>query len=275
MKKIFCQILLVINSFLCFGQSFLNPSVESWAAPGICETNTPPDGWTDYSNGGIGPDEGKLTLCPSTIPPVASDGTTYARMMAGTPVQGEGMYQYVTGFTIGTSYIISYDYCGSNLWGGTADCVWHLFLDDIDTNQSAIFSSGSSAWQTNYFTFTASMTTHKLGVRAYTPTFGSPGSAAIDNFTISTSEPTGIESNSAMNIISVFPNPVDGELKINVAGTQGIFTFTLFDLASQKIIQQTVLNSCYVGTGMLSSGIYFYELRNETGIIVTGKIIKN
>src|SRR5215510_10031485 len=184
MKKLFFFCISIIAWSQCRSQSFTNPSLEAWAVPTVCETNTPPDGWTDYSNVGIGPDEGNLTICPSTIPPNAANGNTYARCLAGNPNTGEGMYQNVSGFFPGSSYTISYQFCGSNLWGGSGDCVWHMFIDDVDVNQSAIFSSGNPVWQTNYYTFTATLATHKIGFRAYTPTFNGGGSAAIDNFMI-------------------------------------------------------------------------------------------
>src|SRR5689334_13570633 len=193
MKTLFCCSVFITVCLQSWCQSFVNPSVEAWAVPSVCETNTPPDGWTDYSNVGIGPDEGTLTLCPSTIPPNAANGNTYARCLAGNPNTGEGMYQNVSGFTAGNSYMISYQFCGSNLWGGSGDCVWHLFIDDIDVNQSIVFSSGDPVWKTNHYTFTATMPTHKIGLRAYTPTYNGGGSAAIDNFIITDSKPTDVE----------------------------------------------------------------------------------
>src|SRR5436853_6607306 len=105
--KIFIPIIIcVLIVEHCYGQSFLNSSLELWGSSTICETNIPPNGWNNYSNVGLGPDEGNLVLCPSTIPPIAADGNIYARCLAGNPITGEGMYQNVPGFMIGTSYLI-------------------------------------------------------------------------------------------------------------------------------------------------------------------------
>src|SRR5262245_44903496 len=125
MKKFLFLMVAVMAWSICRSQSFVSASLEAWASVGICETNTSPDGWTNYSNVGLGPDEGTLTLCPSTIPPAAAAGNTYARCLAGNPTTGEGMFQLVSGFIPGSSYFISYQFCGSNLWGGSGDCVWH------------------------------------------------------------------------------------------------------------------------------------------------------
>jgi hypothetical protein len=274
MDKFIGALLLALAMTPGFSQSFINSSLEMWAVPSVCETNTPPDGWTDYSNVGIGPDEGTLTICPSTIPPNAADGNTYARCLAGNPSTGEGMYQDVPGFIIGNSYTISYDFCGSNLWGGSGDCIWHLFLDDVDVNQSAVFSSGNPVWQMNYYTFTATMTTHKFGFRAYTPTFNGGGSAGIDNFIIETSKPTGTTDYFAQSGAVVYPNPCSDLLSVNTKYTYGSCVFSLFDLAGRKIMQQEFSGACKVNTWTLNTGIYFYELLNDNRIVKRGSITK-
>ena len=118
-KKTIAIIISVFIAKYCGGQSFTNASLESWSSPSVCETNTPPDGWSNYSNVGLGPDEGNLGLCPSTIPPAAADGNIFARCLAGNPNTGEGMYQNVSGFSVGALYTLSYNFCGTNRWGGS------------------------------------------------------------------------------------------------------------------------------------------------------------
>src|SRR5438045_3976335 len=106
MKKYILFFLSTLTLNYSKGQAFVNQSLESWGDPTICETNTPPNGWSNYSNVGLGPDEANFPLCPTTIPPNASAGIIYARCLAGTPVQGEGMYQNVSGFLPGNPYTI-------------------------------------------------------------------------------------------------------------------------------------------------------------------------
>lgn len=274
MKKYLLLPFYLLISNLLSGQSFTNFSLELWSSATVCETNTPPDGWTDYSNVGIGPDEGNLSLCPSTIPPTASNGNIYARCLAGNPNTGEGMFQYLTGLTIGLSYTISYDYCGSNRWGGSGDCVWHLFLDDVDVNQSAIFSSADTVWHTNNYSFVATSTTHKVGVRAYTPTYNGGGSAAIDRFIIEHSKSTDITDELLAAEVSVYPNPFNDNLTINTPNNQSSKTFTITDILGKVLFHHEFVDLTTVTTDLLPSGIYLYEVRNDNVIFKQGKLVK-
>jgi hypothetical protein len=272
MKKILATFFTLFIAKYSSGQSFINPSLELWSSTSVCETNTPPDGWSNYSNVGLGPDEGNLVLCPSTIPPVAANGNIFARCLAGNPYTGEGMYQNVSGFTVGMNYIITYDYCGTNRWGGTGDCVWHLFIDDIDVNLSPVFSSADTIWDMNSFMFTATSTLHKIGFRAYTPTYNGGGSAAIDHFTLRYAKPTDIDDNFYSAAISVYPNPFQNILSIS-STTQGS-VFTLIDILGRVIYRQNFSGSITLNTEMLRSGIYFYEIQTAKGVLRTGKVVK-
>ncbi len=163
------HIYLLILFFICAtvnGQTITNPSLENWGVPNSCEINLAPDGWSGYSTGGVDPDEANFPLCPSTIPSAASNGNIYARCVAY-PLGGEGMFQIISGFVIGNSYQVSFDYAGSNLFGGYDDIDWHLFIDDIDLNQTPVYHSTDSTWITHTYYFTATMTSHKIGVRLF------------------------------------------------------------------------------------------------------------
>src|SRR5690349_14999649 len=103
---------LLIFVIQSFGQSFQNSSFEVWGNQNYCDTNKTPDGWLNYSNGGIASDECNFNFCPTTIPTSASHGFAYARSVAFGP-GGEGEYQLVSGFMVGNSYTITFDYSGS------------------------------------------------------------------------------------------------------------------------------------------------------------------
>jgi hypothetical protein len=196
-------------------------------------------------------------------------------MLAGTPVQGEGMYQMVSGFIAGGSYTIKYDYCGTNLWGGSDNCIWHLFIDDVDVNQSTTFSSASSVWLTNTFTFTASLTTHKIGVRAYTPAFGGGGgSAAIDNFTLNTTEiHNGIDNYLNDNSVRIYPNPFRNETTVSFP-TDEIHTIRIIDLLGKEIKTLSCTGKQYIiEKENLEAGIYFVQITDEKKTTITRKII--
>lgn len=274
MKFLYCTMLLLLVALTGSGQYFTNSSFEVWGSSTTCEINTPPDGWMNYSNVGVGPDEANFPLCPTTIPSSAASGSIYARCLSGNPNTGEGMYQIVHNFRIGNPYTISYRFCGSNRWGGSGDCVWHLFIDDIDVNQSIVFSSSDTIWHTNAYSFIATQLSHKIGVRAYTPTFNGGGSAAIDLFTLEGSSTTDIESSLNASAFFVGPNPFENNLNIRKISNLEEAEFILFDVTGQMVLKELISNEMTINTSMLSPAVYFYQLRSNSKMIQQGRIIK-
>lgn len=252
------SVLLSVTCGICNAQGFTNPSVENWGVSTTCDINTAPDTWSDYSDGGIGFDEANFSLCATTIPSYASNGNVYARASAQTPTSGEGMFQIVTGLAIGTVYQISFDYAGSNLYGGTNDMKWHLFIDDNDVNQTPVFHSYDSSWTTHSFSFTATAASHKIGFRAYTISTSGAGSAAIDNFTFSISNTVVGPSN--MLVLELFPNPFQNELKV-VVDSDFPCEISLFDISSRKLMELEFVKSATLNTEELPAGVYFFEIR--------------
>ena len=264
---------MIFSASLSLGQSFVNGSLENWASPTICETNTPPDNWSNYSNVGLGPDEANFPLCPTTIPSSAANGSIYARCLSGNPHTGEGMFQIVSGFIPGFSYAITYFFCGSNRFGGTGDSVWHLFIDDIDVNQSVVFSSLDTVWHANIYQFTATSTSHKIGVRAYTPTYNGGGSAAIDHFLIENSGPNGIATESSTPF-SIGPNPFSTALTLNDDGRYSSAQFILLDMTGQIILNESLSEKRKINTETLEPNVYYYLIRSDEKVIQRGRLIK-
>src|SRR3954463_10032933 len=87
-------------------QAFINPSLENWGSPSTCDINTVPTGWIGFSNACAEVDEANLAICPSTIPPSAAQGNTYARACCGGWGQGEGIAQKITGLITGQTYTV-------------------------------------------------------------------------------------------------------------------------------------------------------------------------
>lgn len=253
-------------------QSFVNPSFESWGVVNVCDVNSPPDNWLDYSNGGVGVDEANFIYCPTTIPASAANGIIYARSYAATDSTGEGMYQMVSGFTIGKTYQISYSYAGSNLYGGTADIQWHTFINDTDVNQTPVFHSTDATWTSYSFNFMASNTTNKIGFRCYNSTV-SVGSGAIDNLGL-TQVVTSVSYLTSDLKVSVFPNPANDLLDITLSkSTEAAFTIsTMFGqvvssggIASNEQVKQINISG-------ISRGIYFLKLTLKDGSSVIKRI---
>ncbi len=74
------------------------------------------------------------------------------------------------------------------------------------------------------------------------------------------------------NNIKIFPNPANSTLHVTGATLEN--TFSLYNFLGQQILQQTFTNTATINTEQLAVGIYFYELRNDKGIIKTGKVVK-
>lgn len=166
-------------------QSFQNASLESWGGSGICLVNIAPDSWLSYNNEGADFDECDFAFCGTAIPAQAAEGTIYGRAFSGPVPTGEGIAQVVTGFVPGNEYQVSFEFAGSDLYPGSSANQWHIFLDDVDVNQTIAFTSTEMQWSTHAFSFIATGTSHLFGFRACTAAgSGGSGSAAIDNFQI-------------------------------------------------------------------------------------------
>jgi hypothetical protein len=187
MKKLFLICCLYLISFCVKAQSFVNPSFEAWGTP-TCEINTTPNSWTNFSNGWIALDEGNVSVCPTTTPSSAQNGSVYARAAASTTASGEGIVQLLSGFTVGQVYQISFYYSGCNLYGGWSNIRWNTFVDGTNINQTPAFQSSAPTWSNHTCNFVATQTTHQIGFRLHTAS-GIDGSGAIDNVSISCVSP--------------------------------------------------------------------------------------
>jgi gliding motility-associated-like protein len=96
------------------------------------------------------------------------------------------MLQNLSGWTVGDTFLISFNYAGSNLFLGSSDVRIHLFIDGIDIAQTPAFSSTSTIWQNFNHWFIPSTPNHSIGVRTYTVNPFTDGSAAIDNISVYT-----------------------------------------------------------------------------------------
>ncbi len=101
---------------------------------------------------------------------------------------------------------------------------------------------------------------------------GVPNGTVFSIF-ICDSVPTGIDNLNADNHFSICPNPFNTNLNISTSETQ-LLELTVYDLLSNKLIQQIFTNSASINTEQLAKGIYFYEVKNKNGIIKNGKVVK-
>lgn len=71
----------------------------------------------------------------------------------------------------------------------------------------------------------------------------------------------------------VYPNPFLSELNIHTNNC-GLSEIILYDITSRKLVEKYFTNSISLNTEEFTSGIYFYEIRNENEVIRKGKVVK-
>lgn len=75
------------------------------------------------------------------------------------------------------------------------------------------------------------------------------------------------------NKLIVSPNPFSNQLTFALSDNEQT-TVSIYNLFGQQVLQQAFTNSTTLNTEQLTSGIYFYELRNHTGVIKSGKVLR-
>ncbi|HKR04754.1 MAG TPA: T9SS type A sorting domain-containing protein [Bacteroidia bacterium] len=84
---------------------------------------------------------------------------------------------------------------------------------------------------------------------------------------------TGINEHASKPELYFSPNPFSDKINITIINNE-LSEFSLYDIASRKLIQQKFTNSVSINTAQLSKGIYIYEVSNKNGIIKKGKVVK-
>ncbi len=82
----------------------------------------------------------------------------------------------------------------------------------------------------------------------------------------------GINENNSKDI-NVYPNPLLDKLNVQTSNYEQT-EIILYDLSSRKLLQQTFINTTTINTEQLAKGMYLYTVRNKSGIIKNGKVIK-
>ncbi len=83
----------------------------------------------------------------------------------------------------------------------------------------------------------------------------------------------GISEVEKSNQVNLFPNPFTDKINI-VTKENNLLEFVLYDVMGRKNIYQSFSNSTLINTAQLAKGIYIYELKDNKGIVRTGKIVK-
>ncbi len=84
---------------------------------------------------------------------------------------------------------------------------------------------------------------------------------------------TGLQQSKQKATARLFPNPFSHQLTFSLADNVPT-TVSLCNFLGQQILQQTIINFTTINTEQLADGIYFYELRNDKGLVTKGKVIR-
>ena len=84
---------------------------------------------------------------------------------------------------------------------------------------------------------------------------------------------TGLSEEINDKSFKIYPNPFSEQLTISNLSCEDA-TYVLYDILSNKILEQRLSSSTTIVTNQLPSGIYCYEIRNSEELISAGKVIK-
>jgi hypothetical protein len=84
---------------------------------------------------------------------------------------------------------------------------------------------------------------------------------------------TGIEEQNSSAEIRISPNPFSARIDVTSKRNEPA-DFALYDVMGRKKLQQSFTNSTSLNAEQLASGIYLYEVRNKSGVIKKGKVVK-
>jgi hypothetical protein len=133
---------------------------------GFTGVNTPPSGWTQFNDAGLGVDAAQSSFwlgSGNTTGPSPEGDADYVRAFASGS-SGEGMAIALPGFVVGQQYTISFFNAASFAFSG-GDSSWDVFVDASVIGSSAAASVTTLAWLSNSLTFTATGTSHSIGFR--------------------------------------------------------------------------------------------------------------
>ncbi|MBL0340700.1 MAG: T9SS type A sorting domain-containing protein [Bacteroidetes bacterium] len=76
------------------------------------------------------------------------------------------------------------------------------------------------------------------------------------------------------SIWSVYPNPCSNLINI-VSSSVEATDLSIYDINAKKIFQKSFMGNINISMEAFSSGLYFYEFKNKSGVVSKGKLMKN
>ncbi len=163
--------------------------------------------------------------------------------------------------------------------GGTATITLTTLPADYDmrlyssngTSQLAISQAGGTSNETITRTYTAG--TYFVRVYGY-----QNANNATQCYTLRVQLGTAsrqAEETPKAGIVSIYPNPVRNELKVNMGGYSEAVSVSVTDMYGRRMLNKTFANASSISTSKLASGIYMVTITDQKGnVIKQDKIVK-
>ena len=285
MKKLFFLILMTAHFMTeVNGQNILNGDFEINSAP-TCEwnlTNATYNGfminsWGFGTNTSSGLDI-QMNPCAYANSPSNSWFVSVCKALSGGQWKTDAFSLKIdTNLIAGNSYLITYQEYSFYTGTGTymhAPLEIGLSTDSLDFGQSVYTSlPNTNVWTTKAFTFAAPNNGQYLTVRNVIPDT-IPCWNFIDNFHIAVAEPDGVNNYPIASKFEIYPNPFFRNLNISLDDSE-LSELILYDITQKEFLHRSFINSISISTEQIPGGVYFYIVRNKTGIVKKGKIIKD
>ena len=86
---------------------------------------------------------------------------------------------------------------------------------------------------------------------------------------------TGLQSLTKTTGISIFPNPTNGLVTVEVSTALVNATFEVYDALGKLVVKESLIkNNSAVDISKLQEGVYLFKLLNDKSVVKTGKLIK-
>jgi len=157
--------------------------------------------------------------------------------------------------------------------GGTATITLTTLPADYDvklyssngTTQLAISQAGGTSSETISRTYTAG--TYYVHVYGY-----NGANSATTCYTLRVQLGTATRNETIVtpkaDVVSIYPNPVRGELKVNMGTYTEPVTVNVTDMYGRRIANKTFANSTNISTAKLASGVYLVTVLDQKGIVI-------
>jgi predicted secreted protein len=144
-----------------------------------------------------------------------------------------------------------------------------------DTTNWVLFSAPYTAAGGEMFFLIGNFKTDAATTTTNTNPQGSQtnGYVYVDDVSLISSTVTGVSSFSKENMVSIFPNPFQDNLRISNPENASVHV-GIYDLSKRLLFEKVFESEGVINTEGFASGIYIYEISSEEGLLKRGKINK-